>query len=334
MRVALCIGEEGAGNVALLREDEVTEAPLRIARLLDRDDADFVIVPTFGGYPTRKIRFSEEQQLCGMVAELDDLPIRARSYLSKLPEEPDLTVDECEEPVEDEDRDAGATFAPEEDRDAFHELVQPAASSDDQAEIALEDAVPAGGVPDDQRISLKNSPRLPAGFVNLTEQDVTMGLPLVGRLSRVGRHVQLTVAGAPQGQGVIAPYCAAEVGACLKLRQLCIVPPKGVPWPPQPGASILFDDHGVLPIASKLSNGRELRVDLVLEGERLLLSLDDYEVIAGKRLARRFSKGALGPALAAIVAYAMYQVGTSEEAFRQMNKAPLTVSYAKSEAVD
>ncbi len=334
MRVALCIDEEGTGNVALLRADEVADAPLRIAQLLDRDDADFVIVPTFGGYPTRKIRFSEEQQLCGMVAELSDLPIRARSHLAELSEGPDLTLDECKEPVEDEDRDADAPFAPEEDPDPLHEHVQPVASTDDQAETVLEDAIPAGGVRDDPPITVRNSSRLPAGFVNLIEQDVTLKSPLVGRLSRAGKHVQLTLEGAPLRQRLIEPYCAAEVGASLNLRQLCIVPPKGAPWPPKPGESILFDDRGVGPIASQLSNGHELRVDLVVEGDRLLLSLDDYEVIVGKRRAKRFSKGALGPAFAALVAYAMFQIGTSEEAFRQMSKAPLNVAYANSEAVD
>ncbi len=71
-----------------------------------------------------------------------------------------------------------------------------------------------------------------------------------------------------------------------------------------------------------------------METNSLLLSLDNCEVILGKRQSRRFSKGALGPAFAALVAYAMFQVGTSEEAFRQMSKPPLAVAYDDSEAVN
>ncbi len=334
MRVALCIDEEGGGNVVLLHEDEVADAPFHIAQLLNRDDADFVIAPTFGGYPTRKIRFSEEQQLCGMVEVLSDLPIRARSHLSQFCEKPDLSADDVEERIEDEILYADVSCAPQEKPASAIELVQSAASLNDQEENLTKGVVPARGLQDDSFNVVKSSSRLPEGFVNLMEEGVTPRMTLVGRLARKGKHIELTLEGAPIRQRLIKQYRAAEVGVSPNLKQLCILPPEGAPWPPQPGASILLDDREVGPIASQLSNGHELRVELVVEANSLLLSLDNCEVILGKRKSRRFSKGALGPAFAALVAYAMFQVGTSEEAFRQMSKPPLAVAYVDSEAVD
>ena len=332
MRVALCIDEEGGGHVALLREDEAADAPVRIAQLLDRNDSDFVIVPTFGGYPTRKIRFSEEQQLCGMLAELSDLPLRARSHLAGLSEGPDLSIDDHSAPFEEVHTDVALTS--KEETVTGHEVSQPAVGEADPSETTLDDVFLAGWEEDGLPDNTKSTSRLPEGFVHLTEKDVSKGPSIFGRRSRAGKYVQLTLEGAPLRQKLIKPYLAAEVGASQDLTRFCIVPPEGAPWPPKPGASILFDNHGIGPASSQLSNGRELRVDVVVEGDSLLLSLEDYEVILGNRRSKRFSTRALGPAFAALVAYAMFQVGMSEEAFLQMSSAPLSVAHAGPEAVD
>lgn len=328
MRVALCIDEEGGGHVTLLREDEAADAPVRIAQLLDRDDSDFVIVPTFGGYPTRKIRFSEEQQLCGMLAELSDLPLRARSHLAGLPESPDLCIDEFCEPLQEVHANVALTSA--EETASGHTVFRPAVG-----EATLDEVFHAGWVEDGQPAITRSTSKLPEGFIHLTEKNISAGPSLiVGRLSRAGKHVQLTLEGAPLRQKLIEPYLAAEVGASRDLTRFCIVPPEGAPWPPEPGASILFDNPGIGPVSSQLSNGRELRVDVVVESDSLLLSLGDYEVILGNRRSKRFSRRALGPAFAALVAYAMFQVGMSEEAFLQMSSASLTVAHGDPEAVD
>lgn len=332
MRVALCIDEEGGGHVALLREDEVADAPVRIAQLLDRDDSDFVIVPTFGGYPTRKIRFSEEQQLCGMLAELSDLPLRARSHLAELSEGLDLSIDDFSEPFEEVHDDVA--LKPKEEAVTGHEVSQPAMGTSDPSETILDDVFLPDGVEDGLPIDTKGSSRLPEGFVHLAEKDVSKGPSMVGRLSRAGKHIQLTFEGAPLRQKLIKPYLAAEVGASRDLTRFCLVPPEGAPWPPKPGASILFDNHGIGPVSSQLLSGSELRVNVVVEDDSLLLSLVEYEVIPGNRRSKGFSRRALGPAFAAFVAYAMFQVGMSEEAFLQMNNAPPTVAYADPEAVD
>lgn len=81
--VALCLEEQGSSDVVFLRGDEVAETPERVAAMLDRDDADFVIVPTFGGYPTKRLSFSQEQQLCGILADMVELPDLARASVSE-----------------------------------------------------------------------------------------------------------------------------------------------------------------------------------------------------------------------------------------------------------
>ena len=62
----------------------------RVADLFALDDADFVIVPKLGGYPTRKISFSEDQQLCGLVADIEDLAEIATDILLERAETEDL----------------------------------------------------------------------------------------------------------------------------------------------------------------------------------------------------------------------------------------------------
>lgn len=86
LRVALCLEEGGASDVIFIRQDEIEEAPERVATLLERDDADFVIVPMLGGYPTRRLSFSQEQQLCGLLADMVELPDQARSNFDYLAE--------------------------------------------------------------------------------------------------------------------------------------------------------------------------------------------------------------------------------------------------------
>lgn len=80
MRAALCLGEEGDCEVVLFHRDELGGIVARIATDLSRDDADFIVVPLTGGYPTRRIRFAEEQQLCDFVSASPGLAEMAMDY--------------------------------------------------------------------------------------------------------------------------------------------------------------------------------------------------------------------------------------------------------------
>lgn len=83
VRVALCLEERGQSDVVFVREEDVFKVPARVSELFRRDDVDFVIVPILGGYPTRRLSFAEEQQLCGMLADMVDLAGQARSFVAE-----------------------------------------------------------------------------------------------------------------------------------------------------------------------------------------------------------------------------------------------------------
>lgn len=84
MRAALCLDERGYAAVALLHEEEIDHAAPRLSKLLKQDDVDFLIVPVQGGYPTRKLSFGEEQQMCRIIAGVSDLPDAAEQYLEEF----------------------------------------------------------------------------------------------------------------------------------------------------------------------------------------------------------------------------------------------------------
>ena len=84
---ALCLAETGDSEAVFLQGHEFEKAAARISQVLGREDSDFVFVPRMGGYPTKKLNFSEEQQLCGILADMTDLPSRARAFLADAEEE-------------------------------------------------------------------------------------------------------------------------------------------------------------------------------------------------------------------------------------------------------
>ena len=111
VRVALCLEERGQSDVVFVREEDVFKVPARVSELFRRDDADFVIVPILGGYPTRRLSFAEttddepaaaaEPETAAPVAEpmpleTPDLPKRAASRTRIIRPEP---AQEPAEPV-------------------------------------------------------------------------------------------------------------------------------------------------------------------------------------------------------------------------------------------
>ena len=175
MRTALCLDENGGGNIALFHIDEYWHVAARISDLLGRDDSDFVFVPTFSGYPTRRISFSEEQQMCGMIANIDDLPQRARLHLAQM---------DCGD-------DQTPNFGPQDfDTADKTEITEVLPIKERPAETAIEH------LPEDVSQKSRVTSRLPSGFHCPSDPAELAQDPIKARLKRVGHRLQLTVAGA------------------------------------------------------------------------------------------------------------------------------------------
>ncbi len=78
MQVAVCLTPDGACDLAVHHENEVARVLHRIAAL--QSDVALSVAPEVAGYPTRKVLFSEEQQLLSLVADSSDLAEIASDY--------------------------------------------------------------------------------------------------------------------------------------------------------------------------------------------------------------------------------------------------------------
>ncbi|PYE84361.1 hypothetical protein [Pseudoroseicyclus aestuarii] len=84
VKLVLCV-EEAASQAApafvLYHEDEVEQVLRRVSDVLDRPAGSFAVVPEVEGHPTRRVLYSEEQQLLAHLAANDRLGELAQDYL-------------------------------------------------------------------------------------------------------------------------------------------------------------------------------------------------------------------------------------------------------------
>jgi hypothetical protein len=80
MRAALCLRSDGDCQIAVFHAEESSDALMAMSRLIRRSASSLVVVPAHEGYATRKISFSEDQRLCGILAEAPGLGELAADY--------------------------------------------------------------------------------------------------------------------------------------------------------------------------------------------------------------------------------------------------------------
>ena len=81
MQVAVCLTSDGGCDMAVHHASEVACVLDRIAKLYGGASNDLCVAPQIDGYQTRKVLFSEEQQLFSLVAESPNLAELAADYL-------------------------------------------------------------------------------------------------------------------------------------------------------------------------------------------------------------------------------------------------------------
>lgn len=80
MQVAVCLTPGGGCDLAVHHRSELSRVLDRIATLHGLDAQDLYVAPRVEGYPTRKVLFSEEQQLLSFVADSPNLVELASDY--------------------------------------------------------------------------------------------------------------------------------------------------------------------------------------------------------------------------------------------------------------
>jgi len=81
MCAILCLHQSGRCELQLHHIEEDADAALaKAVGATDRGAGRVYVVPATEGYPTRKLSFSEEQALCGLLDGLTDLPDLAADY--------------------------------------------------------------------------------------------------------------------------------------------------------------------------------------------------------------------------------------------------------------
>ncbi|APX89223.1 hypothetical protein BV394_05415 [Brevirhabdus pacifica] len=80
MAAVLCLDDAGRCEVLVCHRDEGESVLRRAAGALGKARGGFAVFPEQDGYPTRRILFSEEQQLLGLILEAEDLVERAADY--------------------------------------------------------------------------------------------------------------------------------------------------------------------------------------------------------------------------------------------------------------
>lgn len=80
MQVAVCLSADGGCDLAVHHKEEVTRVLDRIRELHGWSSEALCVAPEVAGYPTRKVLFSEEQQLLSVVGESPHLVELASDY--------------------------------------------------------------------------------------------------------------------------------------------------------------------------------------------------------------------------------------------------------------
>lgn len=209
MQLALCLGPDGGCEMAVHHRAEVAQALGRIAALNDpagrqdrgvakgRDedaaDSQFICVaPPVAGYPTRKVLFSEEQQLLSLVAGMPQLAEMASDYAINHRFARDQGLDL-------------ATLTAGANRDAGP---APATPRDHGRAPAPDGAVPT---PKAAALHFVTHLSLPAGYAAPAAAERPECLFVEGRLECAGTAIRLTVA--PQAaSGTELPVAVAKLG--------------------------------------------------------------------------------------------------------------------------
>ncbi|MGY6704302.1 hypothetical protein [Roseinatronobacter sp.] len=84
MQVALCLTSDGGCDMAVHHASEVGCVLDRVAKLYGGTSEELCVAPQIDGYQTRKVLFSEEQQLFSLVAENPTLTELADDYSRKF----------------------------------------------------------------------------------------------------------------------------------------------------------------------------------------------------------------------------------------------------------
>lgn len=80
MNLVLCLDAAGGWSFLVYHEQEIPTLMDRISSVLDRPIGAFAITPEVEGHPTRRVLFSEEQQLLTMLGRTDRLVETAQDY--------------------------------------------------------------------------------------------------------------------------------------------------------------------------------------------------------------------------------------------------------------
>lgn len=80
MQIAVCLRPEGACDLAVHHRSEVALVLDRFATLYGWQRHELCVTPQVEGYRTRKVLFSEAQQLLALIADRPDLPEMANDY--------------------------------------------------------------------------------------------------------------------------------------------------------------------------------------------------------------------------------------------------------------
>lgn len=81
MNLILCLKADGRCEMVVChREEEGRRALRKAAAVMARPERSFAVAPEVEGWPTRRVRFSEEQEMLKLVAEADHLEEMALDY--------------------------------------------------------------------------------------------------------------------------------------------------------------------------------------------------------------------------------------------------------------
>jgi hypothetical protein len=80
MVLAVCLQADGGCKMVVGHESEGSQILRRVAVAVERDARSFAVAPAVDGWPTRRVRFSEEQDILNMVAEAPELVQVATDY--------------------------------------------------------------------------------------------------------------------------------------------------------------------------------------------------------------------------------------------------------------
>lgn len=79
--LALCLDDSGRCELVVFHRDESSTILLRVSEVLGRDFGSFCVTPEVEGHPTRRVLFSEEQDMMSLIRSAPRLTEIAEDYL-------------------------------------------------------------------------------------------------------------------------------------------------------------------------------------------------------------------------------------------------------------